>query len=74
MESKKIKTNLEIATNLLDGTTDDEYLEMLPVVLRDLNYEEKLDLISDILCNEWHLITHHEFIRKVLDIFAKQFK
>jgi hypothetical protein len=62
---------LQNALDSLHLKSDEEILELLPNLLSDLNYENKIELMSDILCEEWHLTTHHEFIKSVLDIFAK---
>lgn len=42
--------------------------------LNYLTYDEKVEFISDIMCNEWYLIEHYEFLKAVLDIFAKSLK
>jgi hypothetical protein len=60
------------ATLVLENAeSDEERLNVLPRLLQKLSYEDKLELMSDILCEEWHLISDFEFIKSALDIFAK---
>lgn len=51
-----------------------ETLEILRAELKSLTYEEKLEVLSDVLCEEWYLIDHAEFIKEVLDVFADSLK
>jgi hypothetical protein len=73
MEVKReMNDKLYDASLVLENTeSDEERLNVLPRLLQELSYEDKLELMSDILCEEWHLIIHYEFIKSVLDIFAK---
>jgi hypothetical protein len=70
---KIIKTPLQEAFDLLDEK-DSDTEELLPDLLRGLSYEDKLELMGDILCEEWYLQSDFEFIKSVLDIFAKSIK
>jgi len=56
---------------MINMMTLTEELEVLPKQLQSMNYEEKLDFLSDLLCEEWYTNRHTDYIRDVLDIFAK---
>lgn len=68
------KEKLEKASELLYRKNFAETLEILPSILQDLNYEEKREVMGDLLCEEWYLITDHEYILNLLDIFAASLK
>lgn len=49
-------------------------LKELPSILKGMTYEEKLEYVSSILCDEWHTTESLEFIKHILDIFYKSMK
>jgi len=68
-----MKKTEEIEKKLYDimDSENKEVEAVLPDLIKDLNYAEKLELFSTILCDEWYLNEHKEFIKEVLDVFAK---
>ena len=73
-EMKVMNSKVEEISKRLRMKDFEETLEILRVELESLTYEEKLSVLADVLCEEWHLITHHEFIKEVLDVFANSLK
>lgn len=61
---------------LIDEYSDitDKGVALLKEKLETLDYEEKLTLVADILCNEWYLEDHHKYIKSVLVAFAESLK
>ena len=56
---------------LLDGKSSEETLELLPGMLKELNKEEKISVLTDLLCEEWCTIDDHKFIQSVLEIYTE---
>lgn len=67
----KLQNAKDILYNLTFDEIKDLLPDILPDILKDLNYENKKEIMTDILCDEWYLNTHYEFIKSILDIFAK---
>ena len=55
----------------LEGKSSEETLELLPSMLKELNKEEKISVLTDLLCEEWCTIDDHNFIQSVLEIYTE---
>lgn len=58
------------ALNMLHLKNSRETLETLPNALIDLTFEEKRQVLAELLCEEWYLIEHFDYIKDLLDVFA----
>jgi hypothetical protein len=50
---------------------DEKEMIKIKEELENLTYEEKLEYVAFILCDEWYKNDHYDFIKKLLDIFYK---
>lgn len=49
---------------------DYEYqLERLPALLKNMTNEEKLEMVTNLLCNKWYTFSDFYFIKQVLKIY-----
>ncbi|MGM9986350.1 MAG: hypothetical protein ACI35O_03885 [Bacillaceae bacterium] len=55
----------------LEDKSHEEVLELLPSMLKELNKEEKISVLTDLLCEEWHTNDDHKFIQYVLEIYTE---
>lgn len=55
----------------IGGDVSDIGIERLKEEILTLNYEEKIELFSNILCNEWYTVDHFNFIKSALYILTK---
>lgn len=51
-----------------------EICEKLPIALEKLSEDERVELVSELLCEEWYTNQHYDYIKKVLEILINSFK
>lgn len=55
----------------MKGCVMEDSLINLKQLLINKNLEEKIEIVADILCDEWYTLDDYEYIKRVLDVFYK---